>query len=476
MKTKELFKRTLLVLMALLGTLTASAQAPPYSFTANNADGKLIYYLITDTEAHTVDVSNAEGYGSVYDNYGYLEIPSTVEHEGILYTVTGIGHHAFVWTKNLSSVSLPNTIITIKQYAFGECHSLASIELPESVEQIEDYAFSNCSCLTSVTMGNHLTSIGIGAFKYCSLTSIIIPRSVTSIGDMAFFRCGNLKTIVSLAQNPPIIDDYTFPDCIFQTLCVPGGCLSLYAAADYWKYFGTIVENSRISFDDAQVEAICVNNWDSNGDGHLDRIEAALVTDLGTAFQGKTQITSFNELQYFSGLTSLAVNAFKNCSSLSAITLPASLTTIGSSAFMGCGTLASVGNLHNVTTMGESAFQNCTSLTQVNINSTSIESNTFAGCTSLTTVTLGSSVADIKEGAFRNCTALTSIDIPGSVKTISGGFEGCSSLASVTLHSGTKYFLDAVFKNCSSLKSITLPSSLVHIGVSAFEGTGLTAI
>ena len=233
MKTKELFKRTLLVLIALLGTLTASAaQTPQYDFSALNADGKLIYYLITDTEAHTVDVSNGDGYGSVYDNYGYLEIPSTVEYEGIIYTVTGIGHHAFYGTRNLSSVSLPNTIITIKQYAFYECHSLASIELPESVEQIEDGAFRYCSCLTSVTMGNHLTSIGINAFSYCSLTSIVIPSSVTSIGRYAFNKCDNLKTIVSLAQNPPIIDNYTFPNCIFQTLCVPVGCLSLYAAAD----------------------------------------------------------------------------------------------------------------------------------------------------------------------------------------------------------------------------------------------------
>ena len=376
MKTKELFKLTLLVLMALLGSITASAaQAPQYDFSALNADGKRIYYYITDDEAHTVYVSNRGAYynmcyGYDYNDYGYLEIPSTVEHEGIIYTVTGIGHHAFNGTKNLSSVSLPNTIITIKQYAFDECHSLASIELPESVEQIEDYAFRYCSCLTSVTMGNHVTSIGIGAFQYCSsLTSIVIPSSMTTIGNGAF-DCGYINTVISQAQNPPIIYGRTFPKRTSQTLYVPAGSLSLYAAADYWKEFKMIVENSRINFDDAQVEAICVNNWDSNGDGYLDRIEAALVTDLGTTFQGKTQITSFNELQYFSGLTSLADNAFsgctnlqsvylpgyitsigdnafKNCSSLQSISLPASVKSIGSSAFMGCGTLASVGNLNN---------------------------------------------------------------------------------------------------------------------------------
>ncbi|MBR4365713.1 MAG: serine/threonine protein kinase, partial [Bacteroidaceae bacterium] len=58
-----------------------------------------------------------------------------------------------------------------------------------------------------------------------------------------------------------------------------------------------------IDFADPAVEALCVANWDTNHDGELSFNEAAAVTDLGEVFKGNTEITSFDELQYFTGLT-----------------------------------------------------------------------------------------------------------------------------------------------------------------------------
>ena len=58
-----------------------------------------------------------------------------------------------------------------------------------------------------------------------------------------------------------------------------------------------------ITFADPAVESLCVANWDTNHDGELSFNEAAAVTDLGEVFKGKTEITSFDELQYFTGLT-----------------------------------------------------------------------------------------------------------------------------------------------------------------------------
>ena len=345
--------------------------------------------------------------------------------------------------------------------------------------------------------------------------------------------------VISAMNNPVSIESGTFPNRTSQTLYIPTGCLLNYVTADYWKEFKEILEPSKINFEDSNVEDICVQNWDTDGNGYLDQIEAYMVTDFGTAFQGNNHITKFNELQYFTGLTSISDNAFANCTNLTAITLPEQVKAIGSSAFSGCSSLATVTNLNNLTAISENAFANCTSLTELSINAATIEngafqgctglitmnvtattikddafrgctglrtltvnattvngdafhecsaltsvsfnanaveSNTFDGCTHLTSVTLGSKVTDIKEGAFRNCTGLTSINIPGTVITISGGFEGCTSLSTVTLNSGTKYIVNSVFLGCSSLTSITLPNGLVYIGESVFEGTGLTEI
>ena len=53
-----------------------------------------------------------------------------------------------------------------------------------------------------------------------------------------------------------------------------------------------------IFFADVRVKVLCVQNWDTNGDGELSVDEAAAVTSLGDAFKNSS-ISSFDELQYF---------------------------------------------------------------------------------------------------------------------------------------------------------------------------------
>ena len=95
-----------------------------------------------------------------------------------------------------------------------------------------------------------------------------------------------------------------------------------------------------IHFEDERIKAICVDNWDTNGDGELSYGEAAAVTTLQKG-GGKDSClftnldnVSFDELKYFIGLKELE-NAFESCSFRS-IQFPSSLTRIGNSAFDGC--------------------------------------------------------------------------------------------------------------------------------------------
>ena len=73
-----------------------------------------------------------------------------------------------------------------------------------------------------------------------------------------------------------------------------------------------------------------------------------------------------------------------------------------------------------VTSIGNYAFRDCTSLTSVTIGDgvTSIGSYAFYGCTSLTSITIGNGVTSIGGNAFYGCTSLTSITIPGGVTSI----------------------------------------------------------
>ena len=79
----------------------------------------------------------------------------------------------------------------------------------------------------------------------------------------------------------------------------------------------TTIDN--IVFADANVKAICVEHWDTNGDGELSYAEAAAVTSLNHVFAQNENITSFNELQYFTGLTTLNGGEFYLCYQLAQI-------------------------------------------------------------------------------------------------------------------------------------------------------------
>ena len=72
-----------------------------------------------------------------------------------------------------------------------------------------------------------------------------------------------------------------------------------------------------------------MKHWDTNGDGELIVAEAkAAKTTLEGLFESNTEITSFEELKYFTGITTIAENAFQGCTALTAIELPSSVTKI----------------------------------------------------------------------------------------------------------------------------------------------------
>ena len=96
--------------------------------------------------------------------------------------------------------SLKTVVITggksIASSAFSGCAGITSITMPESVVSIGKYAFEDCTGLTSIAISDSVTSIGNYAFRDCTgLTSITIPNSVESIGASAFYGCSSLESI-----------------------------------------------------------------------------------------------------------------------------------------------------------------------------------------------------------------------------------------------------------------------------------------
>ena len=172
--------------------------------------------------------------------------------------------------------------------------------------------------------------------------------------------------------------------------------------------------------------------------------------------------------------------AFKGCSGLTSLNLPAGITSIGSRAFYGCSGLTSLNLPADITYIGLYAFYGCSGLTSLTIPTgvSIINEYAFYDCSSLTRLDLPSSIREIYHSAFMNCRNLTSLTIPSNVTYISSrAFSGCSSLKNITLPTRIFGTGDNAFYGCSNLNSLTLSYELREINEYAFcDCNGLTSI
>ena len=299
-------KNLLLFVFTILSTLTASA----YDAQINS----IYYNLDTSTKTATVTYKDNN-----YNSYtGSVSIPKTVTYEDVTYSVASIVDLAFVACEGLTSITIPNSVTSIGDWAFAACEGLTSITIPNSVTFIGFGVFQECPSLISVIVNagntrydsrdncnaiietatnslingcvntvipNSVTSIGEGAFSWCSgLTSVTIPNSVTSINNVAFQGCSDLAS-VTIGSGVTSIGDFAFSNCsgltsvaceatevpstggaVFNnvpqssaTLYVPASALEDYKTTAPWSGFGTIV-----ALPDGDIRG------DVNGDGKVD--------------------------------------------------------------------------------------------------------------------------------------------------------------------------------------------------------------
>ena len=175
----------------------------------NAINSILILTPISNGTAYSVKAASTSIAGSI-------EIPA--EYDGK--PVTHIADRGFRFCENITSVFIPESVISFGEYSFGNCkkleninlpngltvlpddcfelcYSLKSITIPASVTTISSCCFQDCESLTNVTFaeGSQLKSIEICAFEETGLVSITLPATLQSIGKYSFEFCYKLETI-----------------------------------------------------------------------------------------------------------------------------------------------------------------------------------------------------------------------------------------------------------------------------------------
>ena len=101
-------------------------------------------------------------------------------------SVTSIGNDAFGQCHDLQSLTIKDAATSIGHRAFLGCTSLETISLGENIKTIGYHAFNSCTSinLTNVTIPENVTTIRPGTFHYCThLEYIMLPAGLTSFQD-----------------------------------------------------------------------------------------------------------------------------------------------------------------------------------------------------------------------------------------------------------------------------------------------------
>lgn len=378
---------------------------------------------------------------------------------------------------------------SLTRYFFGDYKSVVTsfdeLRYFVNLTTIPDYCFDECSLLTSVIIPEKVVSIKSHAFANCpKLAKIHIPQSLNFIASSAFYlsacdvHVADLNRWLNVELNND--SDYSVP-------------MSNSHKEKYGKLWlnGELVKNCTLP------EGLTKMDTHFMGCQSIEEITLSkgIVTIGANAFG---HCSNLSDIIMQDGVISIESYAFMDCSSLKSISFPASVVNISSQACRDCSNLTTVYlKNQNPATMGDNVFYGCENLHKIYVPASSIntyksadgwkdyadkivgydfEKNTEISYNQIWYEATEKVIPDGYAGFGANIISNTYengngvITFDGDVTLIgNSAFIECESLTSITIPESVTDIADYAFYNCSSLKSVyckqTTPPTL---GTSVF--------
>lgn len=318
------------------------------------------------------------------------------------------------------------------------------------------------------------------------------------------------QTNVSILET---LYDYVSNEELDNSSNLSGSLTSLHGYQEHADYLCNKYPNLQINitqpyilFKDLIVQDICARQW---GDGFGVTMNQAQnqTGRLDLIFENNSDITSFDEFQYFKfndfNWNYWTRGCFANCTSLKSITLPSTVSNIQNALFYNCTNLETVTTIRNIETLGWSGFNQCYKLKNIDLSEvTSINRFAFRQDRELdvsqcgldfTKVTfLGEHAFDEVKGVgdvelplcsgslvrvFSDCNSITSIKNTPLITEISGVDSGWNSAFSqmeeldtldLSLATQVTTIVRGFVRNCPMLRIIKLPSTITSISAMQF--------
>ena len=316
--------------------------------------GEKVFYNCKDLE--TVSITNGDA--------GFF-FPSTT------YTSAIYADYMFAGCSSLTSVTMPDTMATIRPYMFKDCTSLATYDFT-NVKTIGYNAFENTG-FVSLSLHSTLTA-GQNAFKGCEkLETVVVNKVLANSG--VFENCTALKS-ATLSEDTVEIVSSTFRGCTsLESFTFGDNVTTIDSYAFYESGIKTLDIQANIkeigerAFFGCKIEELIIPSTASSVGSYAfaenkSLKKATLYLDYGNS-SILYKCSALEEVVLAEGIKAIPSWMFGCCTSLESITFPSTLTTIGYASFYECTSLASITIPKNVTSIEGYAFNDCTSLKDV---------------------------------------------------------------------------------------------------------------
>ena len=206
---------------------------------------------ITKDEALLITADDLQPGGFYNNSIFYKQASSIKSFDGFKYFkgVSKLNNATFGYCRNLTSITLPESVTTIGGSVFQGCGNLTSMTILGNITSVGSGTYDGCTKLSKITIAEGVTHLGTGVFKDCkgltsidlpdslreigancfdstALTSIDIPDNVTTIGSSCFYGCTQLKAI-KLPAALTMMSAYMFYNCRMEEITIPANVASI---------------------------------------------------------------------------------------------------------------------------------------------------------------------------------------------------------------------------------------------------------